>query len=102
MAGRTVRVRGLPAELPPDRVADKLTIHFLRSRNGGGEIADLRLLPGEPPCALITFEAPEVAQRILKAKNHTLSVGGKKYPLEVTAHVAEPSLDEVARSRGLL
>ncbi|KAM6334026.1 uncharacterized protein FN964_013996 [Alca torda] len=95
MAGRTVRVRGLPAELPPDRVADKLTIHFLRSRNGGGEIADLRLLPGEPPCALITFEAPEVAQRILKAKNHTLSVGGKKYPLEVTAHVAEPSPDEI-------
>ncbi|PKU41275.1 interferon-induced 35 kda protein [Limosa lapponica baueri] len=95
MAGRTVRVRGLPAELPPDRVADKLTIHFLRSRNGGGEIADLRLLPGTPPCALITFEVPEVAQRILKAKNHTLSVGGKKYPLEVTAHVAEPIPDEI-------
>lgn len=59
MAGRTVRVRGLPTDLPPDRVADKLTIHFLRSRNGGGDIAELRVLPGPPPCAIIAFEAPE-------------------------------------------
>ncbi|NXX43533.1 IN35 protein, partial [Tricholaema leucomelas] len=92
MAGRTVQVRGLPAELPPDRVADKLTIHFLRSRNGGGEIADVQVLPGA--CALITFEAPEVAQRILKTE-HVLSVGGRRYPLEVTAHGAELSPDEV-------
>ncbi|KAF1524296.1 UNVERIFIED_CONTAM: N-myc-interactor, partial [Eudyptes robustus] len=102
MAGRTVRVGGLPADLPPDRVADKLTIHFLRSRNGGGEIADVQVLAGSQACALITFEALEVAQRILKAKSHVLSIGGKKYPLEVTAHGAELSPDEVARSRRLL
>ncbi|KAM9267557.1 uncharacterized protein RDI95_012538 [Morus bassanus] len=95
MAGRTVRVGGLPADLPPDRVADKLTIHFLRSRNGGGEIADVQVLAGPQACALITFEALEVAQRILKAKNHVLSIGGKKYPLEVTAHVVELSPDEI-------
>ncbi|XP_053944133.1 uncharacterized protein LOC128854502 [Cuculus canorus] len=95
MRGRTVRVRGLPAELPPDRLADKLTIHFLRSRNGGGEIAEVRVLPGTPPCALITFEALEVAQRVLKAKNHVLSIGGKNYPLEVTADVVELSPDEI-------
>ncbi|NXX79112.1 IN35 protein, partial [Urocolius indicus] len=102
MLGRTVRVRGFPAELPPDRVADKLTIHFLRSRNGGGEIADVQVLPGAQACALITFETLEVAQRILKANNHVLSIGGKKYPLEVTEHVAELSPDEVVRSRQLL
>ncbi|XP_075027863.1 uncharacterized protein LOC142092038 [Calonectris borealis] len=95
MAGRTVRVGGLPADLPPDRVADKLTIHFLRSRNGGGEIADVQVLAGSQACALITFEAPEVAQRILKAKQHVLSVGGKEYPLEVTAHDAELRPDEI-------
>ncbi|NXY08079.1 IN35 protein, partial [Pteruthius melanotis] len=95
MAGRTVRVRGFPAELPPDRVADKLTIHFLRSRNGGGDIADVRVLPGSPPCALIIFEAPEVAQRILKVKNHVLAIGRTLYPLEVTPHAAELSPDEV-------
>ncbi|KAM6312391.1 uncharacterized protein O3Q21_010867 [Podargus strigoides] len=95
MAGRTVRVGGLPADLPPDRVADKLTIHFLRSRNGGGEIADVQVLAGPHACALVTFEALEVAQRILKTKNHVLSIGGKKYPLEVTAHAAELSPDEI-------
>ncbi|XP_066061062.1 uncharacterized protein [Chamaea fasciata] len=95
MAGRTVRVRGFPAELPPDRAADKLTIHFLRSRNGGGDIAEVRVLSGSPPCALITFEAPEVAQRILKVKNHVLAIGKTRYPLEVTLHAAELSPDEV-------
>ncbi|KAJ7396371.1 interferon-induced 35 kDa protein [Pitangus sulphuratus] len=95
MAGRTVRVRGLPAELPPDRVADKLTIHFLRSRNGGGDIAEVRVLPGPPPCGLITFEAPEVAQRILKLKDHVLAIGGMRYPLEVTLHTEELSPDEI-------
>ncbi|NWS47439.1 NMI protein, partial [Probosciger aterrimus] len=100
MAGRTVRVGGLPADLPPDRVADKLTIHFLRSRNGGGEITDVQVLrDGPQACALVTFETPEVAQRILKVKNHILSIGGEKYPLEVTAHTEELSPDEVARSR---
>uniref|UniRef100_A0A669PVQ1 NID domain-containing protein n=1 Tax=Phasianus colchicus TaxID=9054 RepID=A0A669PVQ1_PHACC len=57
MAGCTVQVWGIPSDLPPDRVADKLTIHFLRSRNGGGEISDVQVLPGSPAYALITFEA---------------------------------------------
>ncbi|NWR36127.1 IN35 protein, partial [Tachuris rubrigastra] len=97
MAGRTVRVRGFPAELSPDRVADKLTIHFLRSRNGGGDIAEVRVVPGPRPYVLITFEAPEVAQRILKLKDHVLTIGGMQYPLEVTLHNEELSPDEVPR-----
>ncbi|KAL9823643.1 uncharacterized protein GJ701_015468 isoform 1-T1 [Geothlypis trichas] len=95
MAGRTVRVQGFPAELPPDRAADKLTIHFLRSRNGGGDIANVRVLPGSLPCALITFEAPEVAQRILQVKNHVLAIGKTQYPLEVTPHASELSPNEI-------
>ncbi|XP_021233632.1 uncharacterized protein LOC110388555 isoform X2 [Numida meleagris] len=95
MAGCTVQVWGIPSDLPPDRVADKLTIHFLRSRNGGGEITDVQVLPGSPACALITFEALAVAQRILKVKNHVLCIGGKKYPLEVTAHIVKLSPDEI-------
>lgn len=90
-----MRVQGFPAELPPDRAADKLTIHFLRSRNGGGDIANVRVLPGSLPCALITFEAPEVAQRILKVKNHVLAIGKTQYPLEVTPHAAELSPNEI-------
>eukprot|EP00076_Gallus_gallus_P034249 XP_024999787.1 interferon-induced 35 kDa protein isoform X1 [Gallus gallus] len=95
MAGCTVQVWGIPSDLPPDRVADKLTIHFLRSRNGGGEITDVQVLPGSPACALITFEAPAVAQRILKVKNHVLCIEGKKYPLEVKTHIVKLSPDEI-------
>ncbi|XP_075767521.1 uncharacterized protein LOC102444464 [Pelodiscus sinensis] len=95
MAGRTVRVGGIPTDIPPERVADKLTIHFLRARNGGGEIADIHIVAGSPACALVTFEDAEVAQRVLATENHVLLVGGKAYPLTVTAHEAKLSPDEV-------
>ncbi|XP_042699941.2 uncharacterized protein LOC101953675 isoform X2 [Chrysemys picta bellii] len=95
MAGRTVRVGGIPTDIPPERVADKLTIHFLRARNGGGEIADITLVAGSPACALVTFEEAGVARRVLEVENHVLLVGGKTYPLTVTAHVAELSADEI-------
>lgn len=36
-----------------------------------------------------------VAQRVLEMENHVLLVGGKTYPLTVTAHAAELSPDEV-------
>ncbi|CAM5178864.1 unnamed protein product [Eretmochelys imbricata] len=95
MDGRTVRVGGIPTDIPPERVADKLTIHFLRARNGGGEIADITLVTGSPACALVTFEEAGVAQRVLEMENHVLLVGGKTYPLTVTAHAAELSPDEI-------
>ncbi|XP_074835489.1 uncharacterized protein LOC142002894 [Carettochelys insculpta] len=95
MAGRTVRVEGIPTDLPPERVVDKLTIHFLRSRNGGGEIADIHITTGSPACALVTFEDAEVAQRVLAVEKHVLSVHGRAYPLTVTAHAAELSPDEI-------
>ncbi|NXO25297.1 IN35 protein, partial [Cisticola juncidis] len=99
MAGRTVWVQGFPDELPPEKAADKLTIHFQRTRNGGGDVAEVRVLPGSPPCALITFEVPEVAQRILKVKNHVLALGKTRYPLEVILHPGELSPDEVLRGQ---
>ncbi|XP_042328251.1 uncharacterized protein LOC121933075 isoform X2 [Sceloporus undulatus] len=90
-----VCVRGYPASLPLERVVDKLMIHFLRTRNGGGEIANIEFAPESPDCAMITFEDATVAQRVLKAKEHILSVNGKKYPLEVTAYPAELNPNEI-------
>lgn len=55
-AGCTVRVCGFPTDLPPERVADKLTIHFLRARNGGGEIVNIEFPPGPADGAVVTFE----------------------------------------------
>uniref|UniRef100_A0A8D0GGQ2 RING-type E3 ubiquitin transferase n=1 Tax=Sphenodon punctatus TaxID=8508 RepID=A0A8D0GGQ2_SPHPU len=95
MTGRTVCVRGIPTDLSPERAADKLTIHFLRACNGGGEILDIDILPESPACALVTFEEAEVAQRVLKVEKHVLSISGKKYPLKVTAQSADLSPDEI-------
>lgn len=38
-----------------------------------------------------------MAQRILKVKNHVLTIGRTQYPLEVTLYAAELSPDEVLR-----
>ncbi|XP_062988506.1 uncharacterized protein LOC134402732 [Elgaria multicarinata webbii] len=91
----TVCVRGYPTDLPPERVADKLMIHFLRARNGGGEIVNIEFAPEFPDYAMITFEDATVVQQVLKAKKHVLSVSGKNYPLEVTANATELNPNEI-------
>lgn len=53
---RTVRVSRLPADVEEDRLRDKLLIHFLRARNGGGEIESVTVHKATPVSALITFE----------------------------------------------
>ncbi|XP_066487384.1 uncharacterized protein [Tiliqua scincoides] len=91
----TVRVHGLPTDLPLERVSDKLMIHFLRARNGGGEIVHIEFLPESPGCAMVTFEDATVTQQVLRAEKHILFVNGKEYPLEVTSYAAEVNPNEV-------
>lgn len=55
--GRTVRVSGLPTDIVDEKLKDKLFIHFLRSRNGGGDIDSVIIDKANTPVsALITFE----------------------------------------------
>jgi len=54
--GRTVRVSGLPTDIEGDRLKDKIFVHFLRAKNGGGEIDSVVLIKATPASALITFE----------------------------------------------
>lgn len=54
--GRTVRVSGLPRDMENNRLTDKLLIHFLRARNGGGEIESVDIATAASRSALITFE----------------------------------------------
>lgn len=55
-AGKTVRVSGLPPDVDNNLLKDKLLIHFLRARNGGGEIDSVKISTAESRSALITFE----------------------------------------------
>ena len=54
--GRTVRVSGLPTDIEDEKLKDKLLIHFLRAKNGGGEINSVTIVKATPVSALITFE----------------------------------------------
>ncbi|XP_077411673.1 uncharacterized protein LOC144042670 isoform X2 [Vanacampus margaritifer] len=83
---RTVQVSGLPADIEEERLIDKLSVYFLRSRNGGGEIQSITVNGAKPNCALVQFEDSGVAQKVIQHGQHTLRVGGKEYMLSVTEH----------------
>ncbi|XP_061604995.1 uncharacterized protein LOC133465863 [Phyllopteryx taeniolatus] len=85
-ASRTVRVSGLPADVEDERLIDKLSVHFLRSRNGGGEILSVTVDESKPNSALVQFEDSGVAQRVIRHGRHTLKVDGKEYLLSVSEH----------------
>ncbi|XP_078518692.1 uncharacterized protein LOC144783820 [Lissotriton helveticus] len=83
---RKVQVHKVPSIMSDDRMHDKLLIHFLRPRNGGGEVLEL-LYPTEyAGVAIVTFELEEVADRILK-RTHTLELNSQRYPLELRRDV---------------
>ncbi|XP_072550539.1 uncharacterized protein [Salminus brasiliensis] len=89
--GRSVCVRGLPADLDPERLTDKLHIHFLRCRNGGGEITSVSVNAGNR-FAVVTFEDSKVALNVLSHCPHILEVDGKEYELSVSVPGQESSL----------
>lgn len=93
--GRTVRVSGLPTDIEDDKLKDQLFIHFLRARNGGGEIDSVIIVKATPVSALITFEESRVAQRVIHSGQHTLDINGKKYQLAVAEHHERPDPDKV-------
>ncbi|KAI3359624.1 hypothetical protein L3Q82_014010, partial [Scortum barcoo] len=94
-AGRTVRVSGLPTNIEDNRLKDKLFIHFLRARNGGGEIQSVSFVKATPISALITFEDSGVAQRVIQHSRHILEVDEKKYKVVVTQDHGHLDPDEV-------
>ncbi|XP_034750650.1 uncharacterized protein si:busm1-163l24.3 [Etheostoma cragini] len=96
--GRTVRVSGLPTDIEDDKLEDKLYIHFLRSRNGGGEINSVTIVKETPVSALITFEDSAVAQKVIQHSLHTLQVDEKRYTVTVTEHRESLDPDKVILS----
>ncbi|KAK9977466.1 hypothetical protein ABG768_019277 [Culter alburnus] len=94
--GRAVCVYGLPANVDHERLRDKLLIHFLRERNGGGEVTSVTIIGRTPQRALITFEESRVAQSVLHHHPHILQLDGIKYELSLSLPCQEPlSLNKV-------
>ncbi|KAF6733331.1 RNA-binding protein 43 [Oryzias melastigma] len=66
-ARRTVVVSGVPALLTPDRMADKLTIHFqTRRRSAGGDVAGVTYPTDMQGVAFVTFDRAEDAANVVK------------------------------------
>ncbi|KAJ7991898.1 hypothetical protein DPEC_G00288640 [Dallia pectoralis] len=83
MDGTAVEVLGVPGNLlSPDRMIDKLTIHFLRPRNGGGEVLEVAFPTSSSRRAVVVFEMPEVAASVLQ-HIQVLEVEGQHFPLQV-------------------
>ena len=59
MEGRTIKVCGVPDILPADRIVDKVTIHFLRPRQGGGEVLRVIYPSSTKGQAFVVFEHNE-------------------------------------------
>ncbi|XP_024296611.1 uncharacterized protein LOC112264321 isoform X2 [Oncorhynchus tshawytscha] len=64
------------------RRVDKLTIHFQRPGNGGGELKRVQFPSYSPGQAFVMFEDPEVAARVLQ-RTHVLEVDGQHFPLKI-------------------
>ncbi|KAM3598433.1 uncharacterized protein V6R79_017995 [Siganus canaliculatus] len=96
--GRTVRVSGLPTDTEDNRLKDKLFIHFLRAKNGGGEIESVTIVRETPVSALITFEDSRVAQSVVQRSRHILQVDDDKYEVSVTEHHERIEPDKVILS----
>uniref|UniRef100_W5N076 RING-type E3 ubiquitin transferase n=1 Tax=Lepisosteus oculatus TaxID=7918 RepID=W5N076_LEPOC len=92
---RTVQVTGLPTGVSKERLADKLAIHFLRTRNGGGEIIGITIPDDSSTTALITFEDSEVAQRVCSRGKHILAVSDQQYEVTVSLPSSDVSPDEI-------
>ncbi|KAK7167444.1 hypothetical protein R3I94_001750 [Phoxinus phoxinus] len=93
---RAVCVYGLPTDVDHERLRDKLLIHFLRERNGGGEVTSVTIIGRTPLRALVTFEKSTVIQSVLRHHPHILQLDGIKYELSLGLPCQEPlSLNKV-------
>ncbi|XP_069815307.1 RNA-binding protein 43 [Dendropsophus ebraccatus] len=80
---RGVEVSGLPTILyDSDIMKDKLQIHFMQRKNGGGCDVVVHYPTEEAGTALLLFEDEKVAQRIL-GRRHSLNIEDCIYPLDV-------------------
>ncbi|XP_071001060.1 RNA-binding protein 43-like [Oncorhynchus clarkii lewisi] len=83
MEGTPVEVLGVPDDiLASVRMVDKLTIHFQRPGNGGGEVKRVQFPSYSPGQAFVIFEDPEVAARVSQ-RTHVLEVDGQHFPLKI-------------------
>ncbi|XP_051520648.1 uncharacterized protein LOC127421561 [Myxocyprinus asiaticus] len=87
--GMVIEVIGLP-DIDPNSMIDRLTVHFLRRSNKGGDVLTVIYPTSTKYQAYVVFESAEVPGVL--EHNHLLEVEGQFYPLDVKS-VHRPQLD---------
>ncbi|XP_051992673.1 uncharacterized protein LOC127651017 [Xyrauchen texanus] len=87
--GMVIEVIGLP-DIDPKSMIDRLTVHFLRRSNKGGDVLTVIYPTSTKDQAYVVFESAEVPG-VLEHR-HLLEVEGQFYPLDVK-RVHRPQLD---------
>ncbi|XP_059365919.1 uncharacterized protein LOC132104458 [Carassius carassius] len=90
MKEMVIEVNGLPDNYSSNEMIDKLTMHFLRPSNKGGEVLIVIYPTSNKGQAYVVFEEEEVPG-VLK-HNHVLELDSQFYPLDVKK-MHQPKLD---------
>ncbi|XP_011482930.1 RNA-binding protein 43 [Oryzias latipes] len=89
---RTVVVSGVPAPLPPSRMADKLTIHFQsRRRSAGGDVEGVTYPTDMDGVAFVTFDRAEDAAKVVEKEQQVME--DEEFPAVYTLTVFPFSTD---------
>ncbi|TUE19849.1 E3 ubiquitin-protein ligase RNF31 [Bagarius yarrelli] len=67
----------------PQKMKNKLTIHFQRKQNGGGEVVAITYPSAQPDQAVITFRNYRDAAHILKAPNRIITVDEHQFLIQL-------------------
>lgn len=81
---RRVLVSNLPKMESEDRLLDKLELHFSKTRNGGGEVEEIDILP-DSGNVVITFVENNIAKGLTDKQDHEVETErGKRHKVKVT------------------
>ncbi|KTF71152.1 hypothetical protein cypCar_00048787 [Cyprinus carpio] len=89
-----IEVNELPDDYPNNKMIDKLTMHFLRPRNNGGEVLIVIYPTSNKGQAYVVFDSEVL--RVLD-HNHVLELDGQFYPLDVKK-IHQPKFDVPAEA----
>uniref|UniRef100_A0A8B9VE34 N-myc and STAT interactor n=1 Tax=Anas zonorhyncha TaxID=75864 RepID=A0A8B9VE34_9AVES len=84
ISGKKIDVSEIPElSLPDDWVRDKLELNFYKSKDGGGEVENVKY-DKKSRTAVITFLKPGVANGFVRSTKCPFSVNGRQYRLHVS------------------
>uniref|UniRef100_A0A3Q4GXY7 Interferon-induced protein 35 n=1 Tax=Neolamprologus brichardi TaxID=32507 RepID=A0A3Q4GXY7_NEOBR len=85
VSSQRILVSNLP-RMETDTLLDKLEIHFSKSKNGGGEVADCEYL-SDSETVVLTFAENNIAKRVVQNEFHDLNLQKKKHTVRVTPFI---------------